>query len=776
MNYEQILTNIARYRVLFLVALDVLLISIAVIIGIIIVRKIIAAYKEAHAVENRVTLKNKDYSKIDPERRADTIRRIIAAQAVDPAPNGYIIINDNGKDVYARNFTIDVMPKKTVFNSTFSRLLDFPACTSSIFIEPIPETEMSRKLDSQINILETEHYAAKGDTNRQRKLEGQYRETESWAEKVENGDEKFFNVGFLFTLYAEDVETLNKQSDLFKSEALGKGIIITSCYGVQAEAYESNMPMNRRVSIKSRFIKSDTIKMHQMDRRSLSTVFNYTESSFSHKDGIPLGRDMFTGKPFVFDLFDPSHDGFTCVIAGKTGSGKSATIKMMVERYKPQGYRFVAIDSQARKGTAEGEYAALAEILDGVNFQISSRSGNVLNIFDVQESKTYIKETSTSGYEQRTLELSDKIILVCNTIRTMMECSNDKQIDATLSAYINRVIIDTVTAVYADFGIKDKEPDSLYEIGQTVSKGTLTSGLVPKKLPTFTDFYKKLLIFQRDNRDRELISTYKLIVLGCKDYVRELYYSEDTIHFFTKEEYDNLPASRENPSLKVFHNEDDDYDEVVYAVHGIRPYYDGQSTLSISKTCPFTNIDISQLNDSEKIIARQIAIDFVNEQFIKKNSESIHSADKLVAIYDEAHENFAFQYARLTLDAAVRTARKRNCGIIFSTQTIAEFDRYPETQNILKQAAVKMVCKQDFSDKNHLMEKLNLTESQAHLITNYIGCPDDADEETKNKHRGEMCIIDTNKVVFCKVDYLRETEALSVETSAAELEKLINVR
>lgn len=775
MSIEQFLTIAARYRMVFLIVLDFVLITLAVVVGIVLIRKIISSYKEAHAVENRVTLRNKDYSKVDPARRADVIRRIIAAQAVDPAPNGYIIINDSGKDVYARSFTIDMMPKRTTFNTTFQPLLDFPSCTSSIFIEPISETEMSRKLDSQINILETEHYAAKGNTNRQRKLEGQYHETESWAEKVESGDEKFFNVGFLFTIYAEDVETLNKLSDLFKSAALGKGLGITSCYGVQAEAYESNMPLNKKISVKSRFIKSDTIKMHQMDKRSLSTVFNYTESSFTHKDGIPLGRDMFTGKPFVFDLYDPSHDGFTCVIAGKTGSGKSATIKMFCERALLHKYRFVAIDSQARKGTAEGEYAAIAELHNGVNFKISARSGNVLNIFDVQESKTYIKETATSGYEQRTLELSDKIVQVRNTIRTMMEFGNDKKVDVTLNTYINSVITNTVKAVYADFGIVEGDPDSLYEMGRTVSHGTLTSGLVPKKMPTFTDFYKKLLIARRDNRDKELASAYKIIVLGTADYVRELYYSDSTAHFFTAEEYENLPYGAETPTLKVYVNEDD-CEEVVHAIHGIRPYYDGQSTLAISKTCPFTNIDISQLNDSEKIIARQIAIDFVNEQFIKRNSESIHSADKLVAIFDEAHENFVFEYARLTLDAAVRTARKRNAGIIFSTQTIAEFDLYPETRNILKQAAVKMVCKQDFSDKKHLMEKLNLTESQAYLITNYIGCPDDADEETKNKHRGEMCIIDTNKVIFCKVDFLKETEALAVETSAAELEKLINVR
>lgn len=772
MDITSILTQLAEYRIVFVILLELLMISVVILLGNVIFKKIMADYKESHREENKETLKNADFSKMEHEKKGDALRRFVCSDAIDPGPNGYFIINDGGKDAYLRSFTISTMPKKTVFNKTFASLLDFPFCTSSIFINPISEQVMSNELDNHLNVLESEHIAAAGNTNRQRKLMGQYREAENWAELVEDGEEKFFDIGFVFTIFAGTIEDLNRLSDEFRARALDKSMNVTNCYAIQPEAYLNNMPLNRKVTIKSSIVRSDAIPFHRMDRASASTLFNYTEANYTHKNGVPLGRNLFTGKPFVFDVYDPAHDGFTVIIAGKTGSGKSVTIKVLCERYALMGYRFVAIDSQTRKGTFEGEYAALAEILNGVNFQISSRSNNVLNIFDVRETTLYIKNGTNSGYEKRTLELSDKIIQALNSIRTMMQIEDIT--DGLLNKRVDRIIKDTIAACYESLGIVNGDADSLYEIGSFVENGKLTNGRVAKKLPTITDFYKRLLIANRDNRDPSLNEAYQLIIMGMKDSVRELYYTAKTCQFLTREQYEALAFSSTREGVRVYKNASGDYEDAI-AVRGIRPYFDGQSTLSIGNDCVFTNIDISQLVESERVVARQIAIDFVNENYIKKNSESLKASEKLLAIFDEAHENFKYEYARKTLENAVRTARKRNVGLLFCTQTIFEFSRYPETQDILKQAAVKMVCKQAPTDQKHLMDVLNITDTQSYLITNSIGCSEDDDEEYQNQHRGEMCVVDTSNVVFIKVDMFAETEALAAETSADGIKKLFKV-
>ena len=759
----------AEFKLLFVIVLVCVLIAITVIIFNRIIRRLIDGYKESQLEENKMTLSNIDYSTVEKERRGNVIRRIIEPDAVNPAPNGYFGLVDAGRELYVRSFTIDAMPKKTNFNNTFVKLLDFPGCTSSIFIEPMTETETTRKLDNHINVIESEYYAATGNTNRQRKLAGQFRETDQWAEKVENGDEKFFEVGFIFSIFATDLETLNKMSDDFRNHAIAKKIAITSCYSVEAEAYMSNMPFNHKVSIVSKGIKSDCIPMHQMDSKSLSTLFNYTASTYTHKNGMPLGRDLFTKKPFVFDPYDTSHDGFLIVIARKTGSGKSATIKVICERAQLQGYRFVAVDSQKRKNTSEGEYATLAEILDGVNIQISRESEYILNPFEVQEEKLYVKESVQTGTYVRHLDLNEKINMCANDVRTMM--SGKEITDDVLNVYLDRIIIDCATLTYKQYGIRDNDPDSLYEMGSLVIHGQLTSGMVPKKRPTITAWYKNLLIMQRDNKDKDMATAYNLLVKGMKDRVRELYYSELTCQFFTREEFEQLPPHPYKKGEKVYITEDNMMEDVI-EIHGTMPYFDGQSTIPLSKECRFTNFDISQLSERERITAREIIINYVTEVFIKGNAENIDDADKLMVIYDVAHENFVFPYARKTLANSARVARKMNVSLVFSTQTIAEFGRYEETEDILTQAAVKMVCKQDARHKELLMHDLNLTEAQAELVCNHIGCNDDADEETKNKHRGEMCVIDGNKVIFIKVDMMPEIENISVATDAESIREI----
>lgn len=773
---------LSTYKIVFMFLLVVLLVIALVIVFNTLIVRIRADYTKKHSEENQLTIGNEDFSNLKETEKTRLLREKLSADNVDVAPNGYMIVDDAGQEVYIRSFYVYEMPKNTTFGKTFATLMDFPACTSSIFIEPVSTREISRKLDNHLNTLESEHYAAV-DPNRRRKLKGQYRDTENWAIQVESENEKFFRVGLIFSLCALSLEALNRLTADFRNVALGVSVEIVNCYSLQGEAYAANMPFNHELVVAdsrvhklifSSNITKDPIKMHLMDRKSLSTVFNYTEASFSHKRGIPLGRNIFTRKPFLFDIYDPSHDGFLTVMAGKTGSGKSTTIKVMCERYVLQGYRFVAIDSQPRKGLSEGEYAALAEIVGGVSFQLSNRSQNRLNIYDVQESMIRVKSANGIGdYEMRTLELKDKITLANSDIRTMMSKGKPIQDDA-LNIYIDRIVSDANLAIYTEREIYDKDPDSLYEFGNVVTDGVLSSGLIPKELPTISDFYRHVLIMQKDNTDNSLNEAYKLIIYGMKDYVSELYYSVESLTFFTREEFQKLPYHPKKKNTRVYLNDNDDYEDVV-EIHGICPYYDGQSTVRISRDCSFTNIDISQLTEFDKIVARQIAMGFVNENFIKKNSEIIGASDKLVAIFDEAHENFEYQYGRVVLDSAARTARKRNVGLIICTQTIAEFDVYEETRNILKQSAVKMICKQDAQDAKHLMEKLNLTEPQARLLTSVIGYSDKDDDDEKNKHRGEMCVVDSNKVVFIKVDMIARTEARSSTTSASEIERLYKV-
>ena len=756
----QFVTMIAPYAGFILIGIFVSMLIVACCIINAIIRKTKKIMQDREKI-NKENLKNINMRKITNDRHGEVLRTVTCADGIDPNSLSYLRIMDGGHEKFIRTYTIQGKPKRAVFAKTFSSLFNFSNCTSSVFIDPISEDEMSRKLDRQVTILSSEYSMAKGDPNRQRKLSSQTAEVNGWAEEVENGENKFFNVGFLFSLYADSIQELNKISDSFYYEALSKGILVSNCYGMQAEAYALNGPYNGCVNIQSKSVKHSPVKYLIMDKYSVSTLFNYLQASFTHKTGIPIGRDMNTGNPVVFDLFDPSHDSMSLAIAGKPGSGKSLLIKIMSARQLLFGWHYVAIDSQQKKGTSEGEYAALAVAAGGINFQIRNNTKECLNLFDISETIISEKIGENIVKEVRTVDLAGKIATLVNSLSSMILTSAEKSFDSVeTQTYVRNILTDTAVQTYHDFGIVEGDVNSLYK-GSAESKKGITSQ-ARKRLPTISDYYQRLLKNNKNNTVKHLENAYNLILAGLKDYVREIYYTEKSIKFLTRDEYNALTPNEEGDRLYQFQN---GRTEKVVAIKGIRAYFDGQSTISINRDCPFVNFDISMLPDAEKKLARQIAIAWVNENFIKKNSEKMDATNKLVVILDEVHECYKDDFARDTVDITVREARKRYVGIILATQTLKEYDNYPETQAILKLVECKFVFKQDYQDRDYLVESLGITPSQADIIVGSLGGSDR--DQNKKKHKGEMCIIDNKRVCFCKVDYLEHTEGLIADTDAA---------
>ena len=755
------------------------------------IKAIVKFYKTYTSPENREVLKNKEYSQVK-EGRGEIIRKLVCADAIDPSPNGYMVIAHGSKEYYVRSFTISKMPKKVDFAITFAGMMNFPNCISSFYVHPLSESAMSSKIDRHNHVLEAE-YISSNDSNRRRRLSTQRNEAERWAREIETGATKFFDVGAIFTFSAEDLKTLNNVSDLFRAEAVSRGMEISNCYALQPEAFLANAPLNAYMDsgsssgMFSDYISPSAAKFHLMDKRSVSTLYNYTQTSFSHKHGIILGRDLFMGKPVFFDIYDPSHLSFCGALFGGMGAGKSATIKVMVIRNRLFGYRYCALDGQQRKG-GDGEYADLARALGGINFKISTDSGNVLNIFDVTESTQTVRNELGQLEEKVTLELvNTKSFIVSMLLRILQ---GDKTIqDITLHTYLRKTITKIVTTLYDEYEIFDGDASSLYEKRQSIDNGALSSGYLRKKLPTFSDFYVLAIRESFRNSDPTLVEAYNLILASFGDYVKEIYYSDRTGAVFTKAEYDALPSGvmSNNGYAEKYYLGKDGTRERVVAVRGTRTYFDGQSTLTTDlRKCPFLNIDISKLQEDEKPIARIVGMGFLNEHVIKKNSDVLDSADKLLLIIDEFHEiindavkasgDEAKSDGSSLLDMAeniIRTARKRNVGMLLCSQTVREFRQSVKCENIIGLMSFAFVFKQSFKDQEIVKNTFGLTDSQARLIVDSIGGKGEDDEE-KKKHRGECCLIDieSKKVCFAKIDYFKSVEGSVVETDSVELAKM----
>ena len=176
----------------------------------------------------------------------------------------------------------------------------------------------------------------------------------------------------------------------------------------------------------------------------------------------------------------------------------------------------------------------------------------------------------------------------------------------------------------------------------------------------------------------------------------------------------------------------------------------------------------SQLPESERPIARQIALSFLNEQFIKTNATNPKKTQCLGVIVDEVHQNFDMKSAIASLDYVARTSRKRLVSLWTATQALKDYDCCRETEALLKQAAAKFVFKQSYSDRQWVQEALNLTNGQTERVLELGGDP----EDDSSNRKGEVCIVDNGKVCFCKIDYLQAAEAVFVETDPRIIQEM----
>ncbi len=704
-----------------------------------------------------------------------TVKELVAPLGVNPNPLDYMEIEDNGAKLFTMCFYVHKLPRSSRFASTYTPLLNAEGVTANVFIKPMTEGKSSSQLDKRIVVLDGETIAAEkeGDRNRYRKILAKLHDTERYAQDVESGDNQLFEVAFMLTVQADNLENLRiKASDLHMN-AREKGIELHSCYGVHPEAFLSGYPTNKVFKAKYGIAKSSVLKWHVFDKEAMLDLFNHTRSGFSHKDGVFLGRDMRTGKPFFFDPYDESHEGFGVVITGTTGTGKSVTIKNATSRLVDFGCVIRSIDFES-VGSC-GEYSMESKRLGGVSYTIGAEGTNVLNPFEINVELDY---DQVSGKEFKALHLKDKIVNVVNHLMIMIKDGQEIG-DFTDATIIKRIVTDTVTQLYEERGIRDGDPDSLYMTADGgVEGGLLSSGRVKKPRPTITDFFKKILIQQKENENEYYRLAYVLIIASMRDRVRDLYYCPQCLHFYTAEEYEALSLDEDGEHVctecaagKVVH------------IHGSKAYFDGQSTVATDINTVHINYDISSLPELERIQALLICMDYCVENDIKRNSANPKHARKMIFLIDELHKAFKYPEARQIISDIYRTARKRHVSPWSATQALADYKGYDETEAIVKNSASIFLLKQSISDREFLKKVTPLTDSQIEEVFTLGGDPDDkkevftlggdSDDKKEVSRKGEVCIIDNQKrVAFVKVDYLTDSESVIAETDMRKIEKM----
>ena len=189
-----------------------------------------------------------------------TLKDLIAPSGIDVSNIDHIEIISNTKR-FARSFFVSTLPRMCTFPELFRDLYLFGDINTSIYINPIKEEKSQNDLNRVINELETERIVAadKGNINRESTITQKRLEAEQLRDEIAAGFNKLFEATIVSTLFTYNLDDLDRLSKMLASEMSKTLVGIKSAWGIQEEAFQSNLPlMNNKIS-----------KPHTFDRNSM---------------------------------------------------------------------------------------------------------------------------------------------------------------------------------------------------------------------------------------------------------------------------------------------------------------------------------------------------------------------------------------------------------------------------------------------------------------------------------------------------------------------------
>jgi len=576
-----------------------------------------------------------------------TVKELIAPAGIDASNIDHLEIISNIKR-YARSFYLSSLPRSATFPNLLRDLYRFGDINTSIYINPVAESKSQTELNRIITELETERLVAidRGRINRESIVAQKRFETERLRDQIAAGFNKLFEASVVSTLFAYSLSDLDRFTKLLTNEMSKSLVGIKTAWGIQEEAYNSALPL----------MNDEIKKVHTFDRPSMGTIFPFITSEIGHDTGVPLGVNVQTGVPILFDNFHSSLTNYNMVIFAKSGAGKSVTMKTLISRSSVlMGIESLALD-------AEGEYYAVAEALGGINLVISPNSKTIINLFDIEVERS---KDEITGKEREVLNIENKVEDVTQALVTMAKGSTRS---TEVNELTKQIIAEAVAEEYAEIGLTSN-PQSLFEDTGLISN----LGRRKKEMPTIGSWYERIERNAKENTNEHYKYQYSYLLKVMKQYIRK---------------YDGQMA-----------------------------YFDGQSTFDLLEGAPFINIDISQLEERfARPLAQQILLSWIWEKFVKRNSEDRRKAKQKRVIIDEAWMLLPFPEAVDFLNKMARRARKRNVSLAIISQRFQDFYEKPEAQAVLTSSDTKLFLAQDKSEIEFLQEVFKLSDGEANFL------------------------------------------------------------
>jgi conjugal transfer ATP-binding protein TraC len=235
----------------------------------------------------------------------------------------------------------------------------------SIVIHPIDTSETLKKFQKKVAEVQSQinERSDKGMV-RDPQLDAAYRNLEELRDKLQQAEEKLFNVGLYIAIYASTEEELNKVESEVKGMLDSRLVYIKPALFQQEEGLKSILPV----------VQDELLVHSKFNTSPLSSFFPFTSFDLTSNTGILYGINRHNSSLVLFDRF--SLTNYNSVTFATSGAGKSYMLKLEILRSLMFGVEVIVIDP-------EREYEYLAEATGGRFFNISLSSNHHINPFDL---------------------------------------------------------------------------------------------------------------------------------------------------------------------------------------------------------------------------------------------------------------------------------------------------------------------------------------------------------------------------------------------------------
>lgn len=266
---------------------------------------------------------------------------------------------------YARTYYVYGYPRQ-VFTGWLSGMVNIDEVIDlSLFIYPVESEVILDNLRKKVSQIEAgiQIDSEKGrvrDPGKQAAI----MDAEEIRDKLQVGEERFFRLGFYFTVYGSSLDELEFVSHKIET-LLGQQLVYSKpATSQQEQGLNSTMPqMADQLQVRRNFSTG-----------ALSTTFPFTSADLSQEDGILYGINMHNSGLVIFDRF--SLENGNSVVFAKSGAGKSFAVKLEALRSMMLGIEIFIIDP-------ENEYQRMADSVGGAYVRLSLVSPTRINPFDL---------------------------------------------------------------------------------------------------------------------------------------------------------------------------------------------------------------------------------------------------------------------------------------------------------------------------------------------------------------------------------------------------------